>query len=144
MRTLTIALIAAFVFLLSQQLTSADDRHGREERGGSQAVVSGALKCFAQDRTVVGIEIGAGLGILGLPLRGDNPNFAVFADASQAGDCSDLIPALVERVPRICETGSALVAGDDLEVFFVCTGRADVVIAAVGQMAKAVVRLGQP
>ena len=150
MRTLTIALVTAFVLLLAQQITAAPPGLDRDERGASQAVVSGAIKCFPQDfpqesSTIVGIEIGGGLGITGLPLRGDNPNFAAFADASQAGDCSDLIPALVEQVPHpTCEVGSTLVTGDGLEVFLVCTGRADAVIAAVGKMARAVNRLGQP
>ena len=151
MHTLTITLVAAFVFLLAQQLTAAADGPDQGKGGASQAVVSGTIKCFPQDfpqesSTIVGLEIGGGLGITGLPLRGDNPNFAAFADVSQVGDCSDLIPALADQVPHpICEIGSTLevVAGESLEILFVCNGRADAVISAVGEMARAVNRLGQ-
>ena len=150
MRTLTITLAAGFVFLSSQQLTAADGRHDREERGASQAVVPGTIKCFGQDfpqesSIIVSLEIGWGLGVVGLPPT-ENNLFAVFADATQVGEeCSDLIPRLAEQVPhRICEIGSTLEhVGADLEVLFVCTGRADAVISAVGKMARAVNRLGQ-
>jgi hypothetical protein len=150
MRTLTIILVAAVVFLLAQQLPAESRGRDQEARGASQAVTAGQFKCFAQDfpqesSTIVSLEIGGGLGISGLPPREDGAHFIVFADATQAGDCSDLIPALAEQVPHgICEIGSTLeLGGDDLSVFFLCTGRADAVISAVGKMARAVNRLGQ-
>jgi len=146
MRTLTITLVTAFVFLLAQQLAAAPPGLDREESGASRAVVAGAIKCFPQDfpqenSTVVALEIGGGLGVVGL-----SPNFAVFADASQAGNCSDLIPVLVDQVPHpICEIGSMLEHGaGDVEVFVVCAGRADAIMSVVGKMAKVVTRLGQP
>ena len=149
MRTLAITLATALVFLLGLQLTAASRGRDHEARGASQAVVPGAIKCFAQDfpqesSTIVSLEIGWGLGVVGLPPIEPN-RFGVFADATQAGDCSDLIPALAEQVPHgICEIGSTLEqGGDDLSVFFLCTGRADAVISAVGKMARAVNRLGQ-
>ena len=67
---------------------------------------------------------------------------AIAIDVSE--ECSDLIPSLSEHVPdRICEIGNTTERG--LEAFgFICTGRADAVISAVGKMAKAVARLEQP
>ncbi len=142
MRTLTIALIAALVFLLSQQLTAADDdRPDREERGNSQAVIGGSINCV--DGNFVGVNTFGGLGILATP----NPTgeFRSFGFGIQhAQDCSDLMPALAELVPRrICEIGNSVEEGNEVRVEFVCTGRVDAVISAVGKMARAVARLGQ-
>jgi hypothetical protein len=146
MRTLTITLVAALAFLLSQQLAAAPPGLDRQESGASQGVVAGAIKCFLQDfpqesSTIVSLEIGGGLGVVGLA-----PNFAVFADATQVGDCSELLPVLVDQVPHpICEIGSTLepVGDDIIEVFVTCSGHTDAVISAVGKMAREVTRLGQ-
>jgi hypothetical protein len=137
MRTLAIALIAAFVFLLSQQLTTADDRRDREERGHSQAVVTGSLLCDPVS-TGAALNTFGGLGVLAIPTT----SFNVFIDHDE--DCLDLLPALAEQVPhRICEFSDPFENGNLLQVEFVCTGRADAVISAIGKMAKAVIRLGQ-
>jgi tRNA U38,U39,U40 pseudouridine synthase TruA len=57
----------------------------------------------------------------------------------------DLIPALAEQFShRICEVGNPFEAGDQFRAGFVCAGRADRVISAIGNVAKAVTRLGQP
>ncbi len=137
MRALTIALTAALVFLLSQQLTTADDRRDREERGNSQAVVSGDLLCEPVS-TGAALNISGGLGVLAIPTT----SFSVFIDHDE--DCLDLLPALAEQVPhRICEFSDTFESGNLLRVEFVCTGGADAVISAIGKMAKAVIRLGQ-
>ena len=61
-----------------------------------------------------------------------------------ARDCLDLFPALAEQVPhRICEVSNPFEDGNILVVSFVCTGRADAVISAVGKIAKAVTTIGQ-
>ena len=146
MRTLTIALIAALVFLLSQQLTMADDRDDREGRVTSQAVIAGSIKCsFGPGFRQVALQTSGGLGIIATA----NPTnqFSSFAVGAGpvAQECSELIPSLTEQVPhRICEIGSTFEQGAEIEVFFLCTGRADAVISAVGKMARAVNRLGQP
>ena len=137
MRTLTIALIAAFVFLLSQQLTTADDRGDRERHGKSQAVVTGNLLC---DPVTTGAALNTfgGLGVLAIPTT----SFNVFVDHEEG--CLDLLPALAEQVPhRICEFSDTFENGNLLQVEFVCTGGADAVTSAIGKMAKAVIRLGQ-
>jgi hypothetical protein len=153
MRAVSITIVAAFVALLGLQLTAASRGPDLEEHGFSQAVVSGAIKCFPQDfpqesSTIVSLEIGGGLGVIGLPFTENGRNFSVFADATAAGkDCSELIPILSEQIPHpICEIGSTLEfeAGARLDVLFACTGRADTVVSAVGTMAKAVNRAGQP
>ena len=90
MRTLTIALIAAFAFLLSQQLTAADDdRHDRKDRGASQAVISGTINCVTfPDVHFVGVNTFGGLGILATPNPTDD--FRSFGFAIQhAQECSD-------------------------------------------------------
>ena len=141
MRPLTIALITVFVFLLSQQLTTADDRRDREERGHSQAVVTGSLLCDPEF-TGAALNTFGGLGVLATPTT-DRTSFRVFSE--HAEDCLDLIPALAEQVPHhICEVGNTFQNGNLLQADFVCTGRADAVISAIGKMAKAVIRLGQP
>ena len=68
MRALTITLTAAFVFLLTQQITAADDRHDREESGTSQAVIGGTIGCFIFDGKLnaVALTTRAGLGVIGL------------------------------------------------------------------------------
>ncbi len=143
MRTLTIALIAAFVFLLSQQVTTADDRDDREERGASRAVVTGFVGCANPIASESGasLEIGGVLGVVG------TTGLYVFVNHTE--DCSALIPALAEQVAqRICAVGNTDIetheGGTEGSFNFVCTGRADRVISAVGKMARAVIRLGQP
>ena len=87
------------------------------------------------------LETVGGLGVLAIPTTGPT-SLSVLTE--HAEDCLDLIPALAEQVPhRICEVGNTFEAGNELRVNFVCTGRADAVISAVGKMAKAVIRLGQ-
>ncbi len=141
MRTLTITLVAAFVLLLAQQLTAASRGLDQEEHGASQAVVAGTIGCFVFDGELnaVALTTRAGLGVIGFSSDRD---LAQAVDLSE--ECADLIPSLAERVPhRICEIGNQ--PDRNIEAFnFVCTGRADRVISAVGQMAKAVTRLGQP
>ena len=145
MCTLTIALIAAVVVLLSQQLTAADDdRRDREERGNSQAVIGGSINCVTLPEVrFVGVNTFGGLGILAtLNPTGEFRSFGFSIQHAQ--DCSDLMPALAELVPRrICEIGSSVEEGNEVRVEFVCTGRVDAVISAVGKMARAVARLGQ-
>ena len=146
MRTPTIILTTAFaVFLLAQQLTAARPGLDREESGASQAVVAGIVGCFLEGGlSSVFVGVDAGLGVIPYA-RHDHSNLGWAVDLSQ--DCSDLIPSLAEQVPhRICEIGSTAEARDpSVEAFsFVCTGRADRVISAIGEMAKAVLRLGQP
>ncbi len=90
------------------------------------------------------LRINALLGVIGsaalFPSEGLSPGKAF----DLSGDCSDLIPLIAEKVPdRICEIGNTRNVGIE-EFSFVCTGRADAVISAVGKMAKAVSRLGQP
>jgi hypothetical protein len=145
MRTLAIALIAALVFLLSQKLTAADDdRHDQEARGASQAVIAGSIKCFFEPEVHVALDTFGGLGILAIPRPPEQfSSFAIFA-GPLAEECSDLIPFLVEQFPRrVCEIGGTFQPGEGVEVPFVCTGRADAVISAVGKMANVVIRLGQ-
>jgi len=141
MRTLTITLISALVILLTLQLAAASRGSDREEHGASQAVVAGTIGCFIFDGELnaVALTIRAGLGVIGLV---NNRDVAQAVDLSE--ECSDLIPRLAEQVPhRICEIGNQ--PDRNIEAFnFVCTGRADAVISAVGKMAKAVTRLGQP
>jgi hypothetical protein len=145
MRTVSITIVAAFVVLLGLQLTAASRGPELEERGASQAVIAGSIKCFFEPEVHVGLETFGGLGILAIPRPPEQfSSFAVFA-GPLAEECSDLIPFLIEQFPRrICEIGGTFQPGEGVEVPFVCTGRADVVISAVGQMAKAVTRLGQP
>ncbi len=143
MRTLTIALIASLVFLFSHQLTAADDRDDREERGASQAVVTGFVACANPIASESGasLEIGGELGVVG------TTGLYVFVNHTE--ECSALLPALAERVAqRICAVGNTDIethgGGTEGGFNFVCTGRADAVISAVGQIAKAVTTIGQP
>ena len=103
MRTVSIALVTTFVFLLSQQLTMADDRDDREERGASQAVIAGPMKCFfgLEFREWLFIPLG-GLGIIAIPIPEQFSSFAIFA-GPLAEECSELIPSLTEQVPRSYE-----------------------------------------
>ena len=143
MRTLTIILVTAFVFLLSLQLTAASRERYSEERGASQAVVAGLMGCFPiGELNQVFIRIDVGLGVIGISNDG-SPSVALSAVSEE---CLDLLPALAEQVSdRVCEIGNAPdVRGSSEHAFrYVCTGRADVVISAIGKMAKAVTRLGQ-
>lgn len=142
MRILTIILTAAFVFLLTQQLTSADDRRGHEGRGASQAVVNGDLLCDPVS-TGAALNVDGGLGVLAIP----NPNpeanaFGLFIDHDE--DCSALLPALAEQARhRTCEFSDVFENGSLLRVEYVCTGGSDAVISAIGEIAKALIRLGQ-
>ena len=138
MRTLTITLATAFVFLLAQQLTAASPGLDQEERGASQAVLIGSIACAPDGHAV--FDIGWGLGVLAIPTPHPN-SLNVFVEHDE--DCLDLLPALAEQVPhRICEIGSTIEDAAGVEAFgFVCTGRANAVISAVGEMAKAVIRL---
>ncbi len=145
MRTLAITLVAAFLFLLAQQLTAAEGGLDSERRRPSQAVVAGLIECFL-DRELnrVFIQIEAGLEVNSISST-IGRNLAAAVDLSQ--ECSYLIPRLAEQVPpNICEIGNTAEARDpSVEAFrFVCTGRPDTVIWAVGKMARAVIRLGQP
>ncbi len=138
MRTLSITLVTAFVFLLGLQLTAASRERHPEERGASQAVVAGSLLCDPAS-TGAALNTSGGLGVLAFPTASLN----VFIDHDE--DCLGLIPALAEQVPhRICEFSSTFQNGNLLQADFVCTGRADAVISAIGKMAKALIRLGQP
>ena len=143
MRTLAITLVAAFLFLLAQQLTAAESGLDREERGASQAVVAGLIECFLdRESNRVFLQIEAGLGPISSTI---DRNLAGAVDLSQ--ECSYLIPRLAEQVPHpICEIGNTPEARDpSVEAFrFVCTGRPYAIIWAVGKMARAVIRLGQP
>ena len=146
MRTLTITLVTAFVFLFSQQLTVAHADGDRKERGASQAVIAGAIKCFFDNPEFrhVALETFGGLGIIAIPIPEQFGSFG-FSSGPLAEECSELIPSLAEQVPhRVCEVGSPFEPGPGIELPFVCAGRADAVISAVGKMAKAVNRLGQP
>ncbi len=63
-------------------------------------------------------------------------------------DCSALLPAFAEQVAqRICAVGNTDIethgGGTEGGFNFVCTGRADAVISAVGKIAKAVTTIGQ-
>jgi hypothetical protein len=143
MRTLTIIFATAFAFLLSQQLTAASPGLDQENGGASQAVVGGAIVCESYPPAVslAGLDIEGGIGVFAIPTLGS------FGTTTQhAEDCSDLASALAEQVPHsICEVGNPHESGGNrLRANFVCTGRADVVISAVGTMAKALIRLGQP
>ena len=143
MRTLTITLVTAFALLLAQQLTAGADGPDREKGRNSQVVVAGTIGCFPDGLNSVVLLIDAGLGVeLGAIPSFDQRPLAVAKDQSE--ECSELIPPLAEEVPdRICEIGSS--SQQATELFgFVCTGRADAVIRAVGKMARAVIRLGQP
>jgi hypothetical protein len=146
MRTLTITVVAAFVFLLGLQLTTDSRGDDREERGASQAVIAGSIKCFfGQEFRSVALDTFGGLGIIATPIPTDQfSSFGVFS-GPLAQECSELIPSLTEQVPRrVCEIGSTLQQGDaGIELLFLCTGRTDAVIAGVGKMARAVNRLGQ-
>ncbi len=142
MRTLTIAFIAALVFLLSQQLTAADDRDDREERGASRAVVTGFVGCANPIASESGasLEIRGELGVVGTT--------GPYLFVNHTEDCSALLPALAERVAqRICAVGNTDLktheGGTEGAFTFVCTGRADAVISAVGKIAKAVATIGQ-
>ena len=141
MRTLTIALIAAFVFLHAQPLTAAPPGLDPEDSGASQAIVGGTIGCFIFDGELnaVALTTRAGLGVIGLI---NDRDLAQAVDLPE--ECSDLIARLAEQVPhRICEIGNQ--PDRNIEAFnFLCTGRAGAVISAVGKMAKAVTRLGQP
>jgi len=146
MRTLSIALIAAFVFLLGLQLTAASRGRDSEERGLTQAVVAGFIGCWLSDpgeaNSTVLLRTGEALGVIGFSNGGD-----LVEAVGLSEECSDLISRLAEQVPhRICEIGNSGMAVFDPHVeglSFVCTGRADRVISAVGKMAKAVIRLGE-
>ena len=145
MRTLTIAIVTAFVFLLAQQLTAASPGSDQEANGASQAVVGGSMGCFPnREFNLVYFQIDAVLGVIGI----SGNEILTVARSIVSEECSDLTPALVEQVPdHICEIGNHPESQNnpDGEFFgFVCTGRADVVISAVGRMARAVIRLGQP
>ena len=144
MRTLSITLVTAFVFLLVQQLPAAADGADREKGGASQAVVAGDVGCFLDGLNTVNLRVNALLGVIGNAalFPGEGLILAKAVDLSE--ECSDLIPRITERLPdRVCEIGSTKNVG--IEAFsFVCTGRADAVVSAVGKMAKAVTRLGQP
>jgi hypothetical protein len=147
MRALTITLVAALlVFLLAQQLTADSTRWNRPATGGaSQVVVSGLVGCFLEgELSTVFVGVEAGLGVIPYA-RFDHSNLGRAVDLSEA--CSDLIPRVAEQVPdRICQIGNAPEARDPfIEAFsFVCTGRDDRVISAVGRMARTVAMLGQP
>ena len=135
MRTLTITLISAFVILLAQQLTATSRGFDREEHRASQGVLTGVFACSSPESIAV-FDVHAGLGVLAIPTT-DRTSLSVLTE--HAEDCLDLIPALAEQVPhRICEVGNTFEAGNELRVNFVCTGRADAVISAVGKMARAV------
>ncbi len=137
MRTLIIVLTAAFVFLLTQQLSAAHAGRDRDEHGASQAVLTGGIACSSPE-SVARFDVHQGLGVLAIPTT----SFNVFIDHDE--DCLDLLPALAEQVPhRICEFSNTFENGNLLQVEFVCTGGADAVISAIGKMAKAVIRLGQ-
>ena len=144
MRTLTISLVTVVVFLFAQHLTAAPPGFDQEKGGASQVVVSGTTACWLDGglnrvQHQIDATIGVGLGAIGAP---DQRPLAVARDQSE--ECSDLIPRLAEKVPHpICEIGSS--SQNATELFgFVCTGRADAVMLAVGRMARAVIRLGQP
>ena len=148
MRTLIITLASAFVFLLAQQLTAASRGFHPQERGASQAVIAGSIKCATSPEVnSTGLVIVGGLGVLAIPTTAPTQVGGVQLPLSfthHAEDCLDLIPALAEQVPhRICEVGNPFESGNILEVSFVCTGRADAVISAVGKIAKAVTAIGQ-
>ena len=140
MRGLTITLAIAFVFLFAHQLTAAPPGLDLEEHGASQAVIAGLIACSTQGGEAI-LDTFGGLGILAtLNPTGEFRSFGFGIQHAQ--DCSDLMPALAELVPRrICEIGSSVEEGNEVRVEFVCTGRADRVISAVGTMAKAVLRL---
>jgi hypothetical protein len=147
MRTLAITLVTAFVFLLGLQLPAASRGRHSEERGASQAVVAGFIGCWvsapAESNSTVLLRTGETLGVVGISTGGD-----LVEAVGLSEECSDLIPRLAEQVPhRICEIGNSSQAVFDPHVegiTFVCVGPADAVISAVGKMAKAVIRLGQP
>ena len=135
MRTLTITLVTAFIVLLALQLTAASRGFDREEHGTSQAVVQGSIACNSSEAS---FDVGGGLGVLAIPIpHPDASRFNVFV--RHAEDCSDLLPAVAEQIPhQTCEIGNTA-EDSDVELFgFVCAGRADAVISAIGAMAKAV------
>ena len=120
--------------------------HRKTRRYASQAVIAGSIKCFfGPEFRSVALDTFGGLGIVAIPIPEQFSSFAVFA-GPLAEECSELIPSLTEQVPRrVCEIGSTLQQGDGgIELPFLCTGRTDAVIAGVGKMARAVIRLGQP
>ena len=80
MRTLTITLATAFVFLLAQQLPAASDGPDREKGGASQAVITGNLLCDPQS-TGAALNTFGGLGVLAIPTT----SFNVFIDHDE--DC---------------------------------------------------------
>ncbi len=141
MRTLTITLITAFVFLLAQQLVAAADGPDRGKGGASQAVVTGSLVCVNNHGAA--LETFGGLGVLAIPTT-NGTSLIVFSE--HAEDCLDLLPALADQVPhRICEVSITTEVSPGVEAFgFVCAGRADAVISGLGKMAKALIRLRQP
>jgi hypothetical protein len=137
MRTLTITLGTAFVFLLGLQLTAASRERNSGERGASQAVVTGSLLCDPES-TAAALTTDGGFGVLSIPTA----SFAVYFD--QDGDCSSFLPALAEQFPHpICEFGNTFQNSNLMQTDFVCSGRADVVISAIGKAAKTMVQLGQ-
>ncbi len=138
MRTLTITLVTAFVVLLAQQLTAASRGFDRQEHGTSQAVLTGAIACSSPE-SVARFDVHQGLGVLAIPTP-EPPSLSVRVE--HAEDCLDLLPALAEQVPHLCEVSITNEVSPGVEAFgFVCTGRADAVISAVGKMAKAMIRL---
>jgi hypothetical protein len=141
MRTLTTALVTAFALLFSQQIAAASG--DQEERGNSQVAVRGTVACFPDGSgNSVGLRIGAGLGVGLEVITAPDGFLAIAIDRSE--ECSDLVSGLAGQVPdRTCEIGGPTERG--IENFsYICTGRADAVISAIGEMAKAVSRLGQP
>ncbi len=139
MRTLTITLATAFVVLLTLQLAAASRGFDREEHGASQAVLTGAIACSSTE-SVARFDVHQGLGVLAIPTA-EPSSLSLLVD--HAEDCLDLLPALAEQVPhRICEVSITTEVSPGVEAFgFVCAGRADAVISAVGKMAKAMIRL---
>ena len=149
MRTFTVTLVITFsVVLLAQQLTAASpglwNRSQGQGQGASRAVVSGLIGCFLEgELNTVFVGVDAGLGVSPYA-RFDHSDLASAVGLSEG--CSELIPRIAEQVPnRICEIGNASEALDpSVEAFsFVCTGRSDSVISAVGKLARTVIRLGQ-
>ena len=139
MRTFAIILVAAFVFLLSQQLPAESRGRDRDEQGASQAVLTGVIACSSPESIAV-FDVHQGLGVLAIPSP-EPPTFGVRVD--HAEDCSVLLSDLAEQVPhRTCEVATTIEISPGVEGFgVVCAGRADAVISAVGKMAKAMIRL---
>jgi hypothetical protein len=103
------------------------------------------IGCFPEgELNTAFIRVEAGLGVTPYA-RFDHSDLAMAVDLSE--ECSDLVPRLAQQAPhRICAIGNSREAGAPfVEAFtFVCTGRTARVISAVGQMARTVIRLGQP